>query len=161
MMKTTKAELHIRAAKRKEAEVVSSILYEAFIDFKPLYTNEAFNATAITPQQVLNRMDEGLILLAIVGNEAVGTVSTVVKQEGYYIRGMAVLPKSRGKNIGWGLLESIETHARESGLDRMFLCTTPFLSSAINLYSCFGFKRISDKYDDFFGTNICSMEKLL
>jgi N-acetylglutamate synthase-like GNAT family acetyltransferase len=140
---------------------VSSILYEAFIDFKPLYTDEAFNATVITPAQVLNRMDEGLVMLAIANNEAVGTVSTVAKEEGYYIRGTAVLPKARGKNIGWKLLERIETHARESGLDRMFLCTTPFLSSAINLYSRFGFKRIGDKYDDFFGTNIFSMEKLL
>jgi ribosomal protein S18 acetylase RimI-like enzyme len=140
---------------------VSSILYAAFRDFKPLYTAEAFNATVITPQQVLNRMDEGPVLVAITDNEAVGTVSTVVKQEGYYIRGMAVLPKARGKNIGWKLLERIESNARESPLDRMFLCTTPFLSSAIHLYSRFGFKRISDKYDDFFGTNIFSMEKLL
>jgi len=161
MMKATKAELHIRTAKRNEAEVVSSILYEAFIDFKPLYTHEAFNATAITPQQILNRMDEGPVLLAIRGNKAVGTVSTVVKEEGYYIRGMAVLPKARRKTIGWKLLERVETHAREFGVDKMFLCTTPFLSSAINLYRRFGFKRISDKYDDFFGTNIFRMEKLL
>jgi len=47
MMKASKAQLHIRPAKRKEAKVVSSILYEAFIDFKPLYT------PVITPAQFL------------------------------------------------------------------------------------------------------------
>ncbi len=156
-----RTDIQIEAAIREKAEIVSSILYKAFINFKPLYTQEAFDATAITPMQVLKRMDEGPVLLASINDEAVGTVSIVKKHEGYYIRGMAVLQEARGQHIGWRLLEKIEADALSEHSHRMFLRTTPFLTSAIALYSRFGFKKIGNEYENFFGTSIFTMEKCL
>ena len=156
-----KLNIEINRARREDAKIVSSILYDAFISFKPLYTLKAFNATAISAEKVLERINQGPVLLATINGEVAGTVSMMAKQEGYYIRGMAVLPNARGNRIGWKLLQYIEAEALTNDLDRMYLYTTPFLLPAINLYHHYGFKRAGNRLDDFFGTNVFCMEKFI
>jgi N-acetylglutamate synthase-like GNAT family acetyltransferase len=91
----------------------------------------------------------------------VGTVSVVVKDEGLYVRSMAVLPNNRGMGIGRKLLEKAEEFALANNLKRLFLNTTPFLLWAIELYSSFGFRRIQEAPNDLFGTPLFTMEKIL
>lgn len=149
----------IRKATPKDAETIADILYQAFISIRSLYTLEAFNATVIPASKVIERIKEGVVWLALYEGEAVGTVSTIEKKEGLYIRGMAVLPKARGLTIGWHLLENIEKEAAGKGYERLLLSTTPFLYSAIELYKNFGFTKGSK--EEFFGTDLFSWKKLL
>jgi ribosomal protein S18 acetylase RimI-like enzyme len=85
----------------------------------------------------------------------------VKKKDGLYIRGMAVLPEARGVGIGKKLLEHVQGYAKDEKIQRLYLCTTPYLPAAIHLYQSFGFKQISEMDDSFYGTLNFIMEKWL
>ena len=155
------AEIKIRIAFPEDASSVSRVLYESFVEFESLYTPYAFDATTPDREEVLKRMEEGPMWVALKNEAIIGTASAIEKPKGLYIRGMAVLPIERGRKIGGMLLEHIERFAIENGCKRLFLSTTPFLDSAIKLYENFGFRRSSEGPDNMYGTPLFTMAKML
>ena len=156
-----KPNIQIRTAVPDDAPSISSVLYESFVEYKSSYTPEGFAVTTPTSDQIQSRMSEGPVWVVLRDQAIVGTASAVSQGESLYVRGMAVLPNARGQKIGELLLEHIESFASASGFRRLFLSTTPFLSSAIRLYERFGFRRIDDGPHDLFGTPLFTMEKFL
>jgi len=159
-MKTISRVLIRRAADR-DAAAVSSVLRQAFAEYEPLYTKQGYGATTPESAAILVRMQEGPLWVAQQEEQIVGTASAVRKKTGVYVRGMAVLPGSKGRGIGRLLLETIEAFAAEEGCKRLFLTTTPFLRRAIRLYEGFGFRVVDDGVHDLFGTPLFTMEKML
>lgn len=153
--------IEIRLAQREDAAAVAAVLYESFVEFQPLYTDGGFAATTPGADQVLTRMQEGPVWVAVCGNVALGTVAAIGKGESVYIRGMAVLPSARGSGAGRALLRRVEDWAAGQGCSRLTLSTTPFLSSAIRLYEGSGFRRTDEGSHDLFGTPLFTMEKSL
>jgi putative acetyltransferase len=153
--------IHIRRAVPDDAPAIASLLHKAFLEFKPLYTEGGFAATALDLDQVLIRMKEGPIWVVEDDGVVLGTVAAILKGDSLYIRGMAVLPEARGSGAGNQLLQEAEKHAGGIGCRRLFLSTTPFLDSAIRLYERAGFRRPDQKMDDLFGTPLFTMEKIL
>jgi len=141
-------QLEVRRAGPDDAPVIAAVLHESFVEFKALYTEGGFAATTPGAEQVLVRIREGPVWVALRQGVVMGTVAAVVKDESVYIRGMAVLPAARGSGAG-------------ERYTRLFLSTTPFLSSAIRLYERFGFRRTDDGLHDLFGTPLLTMEKNL
>jgi GNAT superfamily N-acetyltransferase len=137
------------------------VLYEAFVAYEPCYTREAFAATAPPSSLVRDRMGEGPVWVAPCGEAIVGTVSAVPKDEDVYVRGMAVLPRARGKGIGGSLLSQVEEYASARGHRRLVLSTTPFLTDAIELYERSGFRRSDEGPHDLLGTPLFTMVKVL
>jgi N-acetylglutamate synthase-like GNAT family acetyltransferase len=160
-MKQSASQVQIRKATAEDAPLVASILRQAFAEYEPLYTTEAYAATTPKPDEVRIRMQEGPVWVALHDGHIVGTVSAVLKPTGVYVRGMAVRPASSGLGIGHLLLETVESFAAASGCKRLFLSTTPFLSRAIRLYEAAGFQRTSDGPHDLFDTPLFTMERLL
>jgi GNAT superfamily N-acetyltransferase len=153
--------LLIRLAGRDDAEAISAVLYESFVEFRDLYTDGGFAATALGAEQVLVRMREGPVWVGLRDDAVLGTVAAVGKGESAYIRGMAVLPAARGLGVGSALLRAVESWALEQGSSRLFLSTTPFLDSAIRLYERFGFWRKAEEPQELFGTPLFRMEKVV
>ena len=91
----------------------------------------------------------------------VATVAAVAKGASVYVRGMAVLPATRGSGVGAALLRTVESWAAGEGYGRMFLSSTAFLTSAIRLYEGFGFRRMEEEPQDLFGTELFTMEKVV
>jgi GNAT superfamily N-acetyltransferase len=149
----------VRLANVGDAEAIASIMLQAFSEYRELYTAEGFAATAITSEEVVARMRQGPVFVALIDDEMVGTASVVKKNDSLYVRGMAVLPESRGNRIGELLLIQIEDYAANEGCKRLFLSTTPFLDRAIRLYEKFGFMRTEEGPHDLFGTPLFTMEK--
>ena len=149
----------IRFATANHAEAIASLLLESFVGYESLYTPEGFAATAITGDQIIARMSEGPVWVAVHEEDILGTVSVVAGAESLYIRGMAVLPAARSRGIGALLLTNVEEFARTEGFSRLFLGTTPFLDRAIRLYERFGFRRTSESPHELFGTPLFTMEK--
>ncbi|HEY3027153.1 MAG TPA: GNAT family N-acetyltransferase [Pyrinomonadaceae bacterium] len=158
-VQSSETEFETRMAGLGDAAAISSLLHESFLGYKSRYTSEGFAATTPTAEQVLARMSEGPIWVALLNGAIVGTVSVVLKQESLYIRGMAVLSTARGNGLGELLLTQIENYANEKGCTRLFLSTTPFLDRAIRLYERSGFRRIDEGPHDLFGTPLFTMEK--
>lgn len=151
----------IRPAVAEDAAPVASLLRESFAEYEALYTPAGFAATTPAREEVLKRIGEGPVWVALEDEAVVGTVSAVAKGEALYVRGMAVSPAARGRRVGDSLLRRAEEFARERGLKRIFLSTTPFLSRAIRLYTRHGFERTDEGPDNLHGTPLFTMEKIL
>ena len=65
----------IRRAGPEDAEPIAAVLQESFVEFKALYTDGGFAATALDAAQVLARIREGPVWLAARENAVVGTVA--------------------------------------------------------------------------------------
>jgi GNAT superfamily N-acetyltransferase len=153
--------MHIRRGVSEDAVQVASVLKNAFIEYEPAYTKEGYAATTPEAPTILQRIQEGPLWVAHLGDEIVGTAAAVNKEAGLYIRGMAVLPTARGHNLGRLLLEEVEFFATQERCRRLFLSTTPFLNRAIRLYTDYGFQFTSEGPHDLFGTPLFTMEKVL
>ena len=153
--------VHIRLAAPDDAPVVANLLHASFVEYEPLYTPPGFAATTPDAEQVLARMREGPVWIALRHIEVVGTVAAVVEDNSLYIRGMAVRPEARRLKVGALLLDQAERFALEQGCSRVFLSTTPFLDAAIRLYEKSGFRRVQDGGHDLFGTPLFRMEKYI
>lgn len=151
----------IRSAFLDEAFAIASILREAFIEFEALYTPSAFAVTTPTFNEIQARWNEGPVWVAVQNEQPVGTVATVPKSAGLYVRSMAVLPVARGQGVAGQLLREVESFAATNNHKRLFLSTTPFLAGAIRLYELFGFQRSDEGPYDLFGTPLFTMEKHL
>jgi GNAT superfamily N-acetyltransferase len=153
--------MEIRRAVADDSTHIASVLYDSFIEFKLLYSPEAFVATTPTDGEIRSRLNEGPVWVAVQSESIVGTVSAVLKSEGLYIRSMAVLPAARGHSMGRLLLQAVEDFARLTNCQRLFLRTTPFLRHAIRLYEHFGFHQSDQGPDYLFGTPLITMEKTI
>lgn len=145
------SEIQIREARPEDAAAIATVLYESFVEYEALYTPEGFAATTPTAKQIVARMNEGPVWVALRKDELLGSVAAVAKGESLYMRGMAVLPTARGLGIGIQLLAQVECLAAERGYTRVFLSTTPFLHAAI--------RRTDAGPHDLFGTPLFTMEK--
>src|SRR5215469_11573511 len=160
-MTQSASEVQLRKALVNDAPLVASVLRQAFAEYQALYTKQGYEATTPPAGEIVARMDQGPIWVVVRRKEIAGTGSVVLKPEGTYIRGMAVIPSARGLGIGHRLLDEIERFAVAQGCARLFLSTTPFLKGAIRLYEAFGFRRTNDEPRDLFGTPLFSMEKIV
>ena len=151
----------IRRANVDEAPMIASILQQAFVEYESLYTPAAYAATTPAFDQIQKRWEEGPVWVAVQRTNLVGTVAAVPKREGLYIRSMAVLSHVRGQGIAEQLLTVIESYAVAEQYRRLFLSTTPFLTSAIRLYERFGFRPSDQGPHGLFGTDLFTMEKQL
>jgi ribosomal protein S18 acetylase RimI-like enzyme len=158
---TTPEVVQIHRATVSDMEAVATVLGDAFLEFKSLYTEAAYAETTPDPDTLVRRLDEGPIWVARLRGKIVGTISAVKKPTGIYVRSMAVLPSARGSRIAQMLLEEVESFAVSSRAERLFLSTTPFLHAAIHLYEDFGFRRTSEPPHDLFNTALFTMEKNL
>lgn len=151
----------IRHATPDDLLSISALMHEAFIEYRPSYTDDAFAATTPQSDQLAKRMAEGPLWVAVLDDVLVGTVSALPLGDELYIRGMAVLPEVRGLGLGELLLKTVEDFALAEDYTRLTLSTTPFLLLAIKLYERFGFQRISDGPHELFGTPLFTMSKTI
>jgi len=157
----SRSRVQIRLAAIADAPQIASLLLESFVEYRDLYTPEGFAATTPASEEVLARVAQGPVWVALLDGSLVGTVAAVDRGEDLYVRGMAVLPHARGRHIGELLLREIEDYARAQGYRRLTLSTTPFLHSAIRLYERFGFRRDETGPRDIMGTPLFTMVKNL
>ena len=152
-------EIEIRRATPEDAPAISAVLAEAFAEFEERYTKEAYAATVVRPAEARQRMGEGPVWVALLDGAVVATVAAVLEDGGCLVRGMAAVPAARGRGVGRRLLDEIEAFARDEGVERLYLGTTPYLDRAIRLYQGQGFRRAATGPDDFHGTPLFIMEK--
>jgi putative acetyltransferase len=156
------SDVKIRIALPEDSESIADTLRAAFSEFESLYTTEAFAATILSAEKIRERFgEEGAIWAALKDEKFAGTVSVVPREEGLYMRSMAVAPSAQGEGIGRELIKTVENYALENGFEKLFLYTVPFLDGAIRLYEQSGFVRGELETEGFFGTMWFAMKKEL
>jgi len=87
----------------------------------------------------------GDILMAVRGEEAVGTVALQrMDGETLELAKMTVSATLRGSGLGRQLMDAAIARAREMGARRVYLESNTSLAPAIGLYYAVGFKRLGD-----------------
>lgn len=155
------ADVEVRIAAADDVPAVEVILSESLEEYKPRYTRAAFEATVPRRETILQRMEEGPIWVAVHGGEVIGTISAYPRGTVLCLRGFAVPPAKRGREIGKLLLMHVARYAFRNGFRRMTLTTTPFLTRANREYEHFGFKRSTDGPEEIHGTPVYTMTKQL
>ncbi|HYD96011.1 MAG TPA: arsenic resistance N-acetyltransferase ArsN2 [Noviherbaspirillum sp.] len=98
---------------------------------KALLDSSALPSSDLTEQHL-----EHFVILAQ-ANRVAGSVGLEVHGENALLRSLAVETMMRGDGLGTRLLELIEEHAREHGVQRLFLLTT----SAESFFMHHGYER--------------------
>jgi hypothetical protein len=91
--------VQIQPATVSDMEAVATVLRDAFLEFKSLYTEAAYAETTPDPDTLVRRLAEGPMWVARLRGKIVGTISAVEKPNGIYVRSTAVLPSVRGNRI--------------------------------------------------------------
>jgi ribosomal protein S18 acetylase RimI-like enzyme len=78
-------------------------------------------------------------LIAVAGEQVIGSIHIDASRFGYGEIGMAVLREWRGRGVGSALMEAAIAWARERGLHKLSLGVFPHNDAGIALYRKFGF----------------------
>ena len=151
--------IKIRRAEHKEAAAISALIFEAFVDERPQYSEGAFAITTPGISEIEERIRDNSVWVAVQEEVIAGTASCVRKGEGLFIKSVAVSRGARGKGIGRKLLEHMERLALEMDCRQLSLTTTAFLLPACRLYDSLGFKY--NGVEDCHGTQLVKMKKNL
>jgi N-acetylglutamate synthase-like GNAT family acetyltransferase len=155
--------ISFRKAKISEINEIYLILLKAFEPYRKNYTNGAFNATVLSPDDIKNRIlgKKFEIYVLTLNKHIIGTLSITKKfQDQLYIRSMAVLPDYQGRGLGFLMLKEINKLAKRKKIKTISLDTSKPLKRAIKFYKNFGF-TFTGVTRDFFGIQICEMVKKL
>ena len=132
----------IRRAMPADAETIARLIREAFSPFESDYTPDGYAYTTPDADAVRLRFDEGPMWIASIDGEDVGTVSGMPDDGRFYVRSMAISPRVQRGGIGQKLLDTLETHARDAGFEKLYLYATFVLPGARRLYEKNGFYSV-------------------
>jgi DNA-binding MarR family transcriptional regulator/GNAT superfamily N-acetyltransferase len=104
----------------------------------------------------------GVILLAEVAGEVVGTSALIKMADGgYELAKMAVAPAAQGQRIGWLLGQAAIERARDLGARRVYLESNSTLAPALSLYRKLGFEPLAQPIPSPYARADVQMELLL
>lgn len=148
----------IRQATARDCDGILRCLRAAFEPYRCQYTPAAFADTVLDHSTLEIRMREMRVLVAVSGDEVVGTIGCVAASEEGHLRGMAVLSGWQGSGVASALLRAAEDDLRKNGCAFVTLDTTEPLQRAIRFYEKHGYVR-SGRVRDFFGMGLYEYTK--
>jgi ribosomal protein S18 acetylase RimI-like enzyme len=140
----------VRSAVIDDAEAILACLASAFEAYRSQYTWEAYADTVLDLHSLQVRLREMSVLVALCGDQIVGTIAFAAKGEEGHLRGMAVRPEWQGMGVASMLLDAAVKALHECNCRFVTLDTTAALERAIRFYRRAGFTA-SGKVSDFFG----------
>src|SRR5256885_13716727 len=147
-----KKEIEIRIADCADATMIAGLIYQSFAEHRSLYTREAFEATAIDAHEIEDRARNKNVWVAVMNDEIAGTISAIPRNNGLYVRSVAVSSSKRRSGIARSMMVFVEEIALKNNCTHLELTTTAFLLPACSLYESLGFKH--DGFEDLHGTEL-------
>ena len=151
--------LEIRLAKASETNRIADLIYDSFVEYRTLYTEEGFAATTTNKEEIKRRINGKMVWVMLCDEVIAGTISILPVKDGLFIKSVAVAPIARRRGLGRALMRHAEKIAEERHAKYLELNTTEFLHEAIGLYEAFGFDKFG--YEDLYGTKLIKMKKIL
>jgi ribosomal protein S18 acetylase RimI-like enzyme len=132
----------VRLATLDEAPLVRRIMYAAFAEYAGALPVDS-GAHTETVEDVLAVMRRGGALLALAGDEAVGSARFIVEDEALYVARVAVLPGHRRRGVASVMMRFCEDLARSMGKQHVRIGVRESLPSNVGLYEALGYERVS------------------
>lgn len=152
-------DISIRMAEHKEAQMISALIYDSFVDERSKYTDGAFAITTPGVVEIEERIKNKTVWVAVRNGKIIGTASCMPRGESLFIRSVAVNRNERGNGIGRKLMEHMEKLALENDFKYLKLTTTSFLLPACKMYESLGFKH--NGFEMLYGTELVKLKKIL
>ena len=143
-------EILIRDAAIEERGIIEALVQAAYLEFRPLFPEEVWQAWMDNVSQTV-RAAPGLLIVAAVGGVIQGAVKfypdASLSGMGQWpegvaaIRILAVSPLARGRGYGTLLARECLLQAREQKVAAIFLFTGEFMHPARHIYEKLGFQR--------------------
>ncbi|NMP21788.1 GNAT family N-acetyltransferase [Sulfobacillus harzensis] len=136
----------VRDARAADADALITLLDQVGRE-EIFIADERAQLTAAQEAEIIQRRDPetGVILVVEQNQEVVGSLEmirgTFHKNRHTAIFGMALLPNSRGRGLGEGLLTSAERWARMVGVKKISLAVFATNLAAIRLYQRLGYQE--------------------
>ena len=92
-----------------------------------------------TAADLMARQRDGIVLVALSGDEFVGSIFCARKDDSLYLTRMAVLPAWRRRGVGRALMAEAEKKARTLGLAKLALRVRKTLPANRAYFESFGF----------------------
>ncbi len=123
---------------------------------------EDHDAQAFDDPETQVLADGGIILMAEIAGEIVGTGSLMKMEEGIYeVVKMAVTENWQGKGIGEQLLLALIERARQKKARKLFIVSNTKLEPAIRLYRRHGFNDSAENHHSHYERGNITLEKQL
>ena len=109
---------------------------------------DAYNLTEERDLEALNDPRKaivdhgGIIYLAMLDGEVIGSAAVIQQHGQYELAKMAVAKEHRGKGISRLLLDRCISFSRNAGAEKLILYSNSQLISALSLYKSYGFKDV-------------------
>jgi GNAT superfamily N-acetyltransferase len=164
----TAGEVVVRDAVPADYETMREIFAAGYAEFAPFFPPGVFDAYREDWQAVEQRAGDADLIVAGVGEEALGTVAlypdAALEGLGWPagwagVRTLAVVPGARGLGVGRALMAECLRRAEAWGSPAVALHTTEFMQAARRLYCRLGFRR-DPRFDRSVGSGGSAEERL-
>jgi len=146
-------EVLIRDAAPEELEVIEALVKAAYLEFRPLFPEKAWQAWMDNVGQTV-RAPAGMLMVAVAGGIIQGAVKfypdASLSGMGQWpqgvaaIRILAVSPEARSRGYGTLLARECLRRAGALGLTTIYLFTGEFMHAARHIYEKLGFTRVPE-----------------
>ncbi|XEC97317.1 GNAT family N-acetyltransferase [Paenibacillus tarimensis] len=135
----------IREASNDEIDLVRTIMYESFIEYKDRLIPPSGALSETTDRIREKILGRGGAILIFYGSEAIGSAQYYAEYGYLYIGRIAVLPAWRGRGIGKSVVLYLEDLARSKGIDQIRLEVRLSLPENVGYYSKLNYKPIEER----------------
>lgn len=132
----------VRLATFDEAPIVRSVMVAAYAEHKGALPVDS-GAHEETVDDVLDVMQQGGAVLAIDGEQAVGSARFRPEDGHLYVGRVAVLPSHRRRGVASSMMRFLEDVAADLGRDAMRVGVRDSLRSNVGLYEWLGYEVVS------------------
>jgi ribosomal protein S18 acetylase RimI-like enzyme len=134
--------VNVRLATLGEAPLVRRVMQLAFAEYQGALPVDS-GAHTETDEDVLAVMRKGGALLALEGDEVVGSARFTLEEEAVYVGRVSVLPTHRRRGVATAMMRFCEDIARSSGRRRVRIGVRDSLPSNVGLYQSLGYELVS------------------
>jgi predicted N-acetyltransferase YhbS len=118
---------------------IMGMVHAAFSDFTP-----PSGVLKETAADLAQRQRDGFVLVAMEGDEFIGSVFCAVKDNSLYLTRMATRPDRWGDGIGRAILRRCEDEARRMGLPKLLIRVRKTLPGNLDYFARFGFVVVGE-----------------
>ncbi|MCM3398331.1 GNAT family N-acetyltransferase [Oceanobacillus profundus] len=150
---------------REDIEIVRRVLIDSYQQYEAYFTPQGWKDYSERIVSSIDNPNVDKILVAKINQDILGSLQLFRSAEKAYekpelqiqapiIRLLGVHPSARGRGVAQALLKAVINDAQALGESNVYLHTTDFMASAIQIYEKLGFER--DESKDFSRRNILS-----
>jgi ribosomal protein S18 acetylase RimI-like enzyme len=132
-----------RWASSDRLDEIMGMVHAAFDGFTP-----PSGVLKETAADLAKRQRDGFVLVAMDGDDFVGSLFCAVKDGSLYLTRMATRPDLRGSGVGRAMLRAAEDEARRMSLPKLSLRVRKTLPGNLDYFARFGFVVVGEGQED-------------